>query len=112
MPIPTSQPLTPLFLASPADGSSLPSSPKSTSTRSFKQLDEESALDETGSQAITSGGEDDLFLEMPSEIQDSAPQLIMPSIKMPSRRPFTQRGKEMGRFKVLIAGGTGKASYE
>ncbi len=106
IPIPASQPLTPLFLASPADGSSLPSSPKSTSTRSFKQLDEESALDETGSQAITSGEEDEA--DMPSEIQDSAPQLIMPSIKMPSRRPFTQRGKNMGRFKVLIAGETGE----
>jgi hypothetical protein len=104
--IPASQPLTPLFLASPAEGSSLPSSPKSTSTRSFKHLDEDSALDETGSQAITSSGEEEV--EMSSEIQDSAPQLIMPSIKMPSRRPFTQRGKSMGRFKVLIAGETGE----
>ncbi|KAH8894765.1 hypothetical protein GQ53DRAFT_682273 [Thozetella sp. PMI_491] len=42
----------------------------------------------------------------------SAPQLIMPSIKMPSRRPFTPEGKSMGRLKVLIAGanGVGKTS--
>ncbi|CAK7228069.1 hypothetical protein SBRCBS47491_006779 [Sporothrix bragantina] len=42
----------------------------------------------------------------------SAPQLIMPSIKMPSRRPFTEAGKNMGRLKVLIAGdsGLGKTS--
>jgi hypothetical protein len=42
----------------------------------------------------------------------SAPQLIMPSIKMPSRRPFTEDGKRMGRLKVLIAGdsGVGKTS--
>ena len=42
----------------------------------------------------------------------SAPQLIMPSIKMPSRRPFTEEGKRMGRLKVLIAGdsGVGKTS--
>lgn len=42
----------------------------------------------------------------------SAPQLIMPSIKMPSRRPFTNEGKHMGRLKVLIAGdsGVGKTS--
>lgn len=104
--IPTSQPLTPLFIGYPGDASSLPSSPKSTSTRSFKPSDEDSGVDETGSQAITSGGEEEA--ELPSEIQDSAPQLIMPSIKMPSRRPFTQRGKDMGRFKVLIAGGTGE----
>ncbi|KAK5652509.1 hypothetical protein OQA88_10414 [Cercophora sp. LCS_1] len=42
----------------------------------------------------------------------SAPQLVMPSIKMPSRRPFTDEGKSMGRLKVLIAGdsGVGKTS--
>jgi hypothetical protein len=45
-----------------------------------------------------------------SEMMDSgsAPQLIMPSIKMPSRRPFTAEGKAMGRLKVLIAGDSGK----
>jgi hypothetical protein len=26
---------------------------------------------------------------------------------MPSRRPFTERGKNMGRLKVLIAGDSG-----
>lgn len=42
----------------------------------------------------------------------SAPQLIMPSIKMPSRRPFTEAGKNMGRLKIMVAGdtGTGKTS--
>lgn len=42
----------------------------------------------------------------------SAPQLVMPSIKMPSRRPFTDDGKRMGRLKLLIAGdsGVGKTS--
>ncbi|KAK3301935.1 uncharacterized protein B0T15DRAFT_286947 [Chaetomium strumarium] len=42
----------------------------------------------------------------------SAPQLVMPSIKMPSRRPFTDEGKRMGRLKVLVAGdsGVGKTS--
>jgi len=36
----------------------------------------------------------------------------MPSIKMPSRRPFTETGKALGRLKVLIAGdsGVGKTS--
>lgn len=50
----------------------------------------------------------------PSSMMDSGsvPQLIMPSIKMPSRRPFTEEGKRMGRLKVLIAGdsGVGKTS--
>jgi hypothetical protein len=40
------------------------------------------------------------------------PQLVMPSLAMPSRRPFTERGKQMGRLKVAVAGahGVGKTS--
>ncbi|KAH0551163.1 hypothetical protein GP486_007503 [Trichoglossum hirsutum] len=105
-----SQPLTPLFIASPAPGSSIPSSPKSTSTKSFRHSDEDSAVDDGGSQAVVSSGEEDG--ESVQQMRDSAPQLIMPSIKMPSRRPFTEKGKAMGRLKVLIAGdsGIGKTS--
>ena len=102
-----SLPQTPPSLDSSAPGSSLPSSPKSTSTRSFRQSDEDSMADDAGSQAIGSSGEEDA--DSPAETQDCAPQLIMPSIKMPSRRPFTDRGKNMGRLKVLIAGESGKA---
>lgn len=102
-----SQPLTPLSIESPVPSASLPSSPKSTSTRSFRQSDEDSMQDEAGSQAVVSSGEEDA--DSPPEMQDSAPQLIMPSIKMPSRRPFTQRGKDIGRLKVLIAGDSGKS---
>ncbi|KAI0455188.1 hypothetical protein F5B21DRAFT_472289 [Xylaria acuta] len=42
----------------------------------------------------------------------SAPQLVMPSINMPSRRPFTETGKGLGRLKILLAGdsGVGKTS--
>lgn len=101
-----SQPLTPLSLQSPAPSASLPSSPKSTSTRSFRHSDEDSIQDDAGSQAVASSGDEDA--DSPPEMQDSAPQLIMPSIKMPSRRPFTQRGKDIGRLKVLIAGDSGK----
>lgn len=51
-----------------------------------------------------------------SRLQDAlgmgAPQLIMPEITMPIRRPFTEKGKRIGRLKVLIAGdsGIGKSS--
>ena len=93
-------------LSSQAPLSSMPSSPKSFSNRSFRPSDEES-LDEGGSQAIVSSEDDDVDPRAHSSIQDSAPQLIMPSIKMPSRRPFTERGKDIGRLKVLIAGDTG-----
>lgn len=104
-----SQPLTPLSMDSPMPSASLPSSPKSTSTRSFRHSDEDSMQDDAGSQAVVSSGDEDV--DSPPEMQDSAPQLIMPSIKMPSRRPFTQRGKDIGRLKVLIAGDSGKSSW-
>ena len=93
-------------LSSQAPLSSIPSSPKSFSARSFRPSDEDS-MDEAGSQAIASGEDDDVEPHPQSSIQDSSPQLIMPSIKMPSRRPFTERGKSMGRLKVLIAGDAG-----
>ena len=93
---------------SQAQDSSLPSSPKSTSTRSLRHSDEES-MDDGGSQAILSS-EDDGMGQLP-ETQDTAPQLIMPSIKIPSRRPFTERGKDIGRLKILIAGDSGTLIY-
>ncbi|GAP89993.1 putative heat shock protein [Rosellinia necatrix] len=34
----------------------------------------------------------------------SIPQLVMPSISMPSRRPFTETGKSLGHLKILLAG--------
>lgn len=94
--------LTPLLI--PSVTSSPPSSPKSTSARSTRPSEPESTAEETGSQAILSSGDE----ERPSQqLAESAPQLIMPSIKMPSRRPFTERGKRIGNFKILIAGSKG-----
>lgn len=65
--------------------------------------------DDAISQAIVSSEDEDKEM-LPSQVMDSGsiPQLVMPSIKMPSRRPFTDRGKNMGRLKVLIAGDSGK----
>ena len=97
--------LASLSLDSQAPLSSTPSSPKSYSNRSFRPSDEDS-MDEGGSQAIISSSEDDA--RPSSSMQNSAPQLIMPSIKMPSRRPFTDRGKNMGRLKILLAGDSGE----
>lgn len=99
-----SQPSTPVSIASLTQGLSLPGSPKSTSTRSLRHSDEES-MGDGSSQAITSSGDEDV--DGPSATQETAPQLIMPSIRMPSRRPFTERGRDMGRLKILLAGGSG-----
>jgi hypothetical protein len=100
-----SRPLTPFH---PDDPSSLPSSPKSISNQSLRPLDDISITDEINSQAIGSGDEEEKPRPSPRLGFAGASQLIMPSIKMPSRRPFTERGKAMGRFKVLVAGAPGK----
>ncbi|KAB8296934.1 hypothetical protein EYC80_002342 [Monilinia laxa] len=99
-----SRPYTPMSLYSAAPGSII-SSPGS------RASDTESFNDDIASQAIVSGEEDEQ--DVPAMMASgSAPQLVMPSIKMPSRRPFTEKGKNMGRLKVLIAGdsGVGKTS--
>jgi hypothetical protein len=103
-----SRPLTPLTLGIPDDPSSLPSSPKSISNLSMRPLDDISISDEINSQAVASGDEEERLYDSPRLAPGGASQLIMPSIKMPSRRPFTERGKAMGRFKVLLAGSSGK----
>ena len=99
-----SRPFTPLSFGSPAPASIM-SSPDSR-----RNSDAGSYMDDIASQAIVSSGDEDR--DIGSELIDSgsAPQLVMPSIKMPSRRPFTERGKNMGRLKVLIAGDSGEIS--
>ncbi|KAK5094976.1 hypothetical protein LTS08_008372 [Lithohypha guttulata] len=109
LPQPASGVLTPAQPSSQEP--SLPSSPKSMSTRSIAKSDEDLTPDESSSQAVESEEEDESeSLDHP--IENSAPQLIMPSIRMPSRRPFTERGKQMGKFKIMVAGsrGSGKTS--
>lgn len=100
-----SRPLTPL---NPDDAPSLPSSPKSISNYSLRQIDDISIADDINNQAIGPADEDEGHYPSPRLGPNGASQLIMPSIKMPSRRPFTDRGKAMGRFKLLIAGASGK----
>ncbi|KAE8134882.1 hypothetical protein BDV38DRAFT_273262 [Aspergillus pseudotamarii] len=107
------RPLTPSNLSNPDDPSfSLPSSPKSFSNQSLRHLDDISITDDISSEIVASGEEDNNFPTPSNTCLDSASQLVMPSIRMPSRRPFTERGKSLGRLKVLIAGasGTGKTS--
>lgn len=107
------RPLTPSNLSNPEDPSfSLPSSPKSFSNQSLRHLDDISITDDVSSEVVASGEEDNDFPTPSNICLDSASQLVMPSIRMPSRRPFTERGKSLGRLKVLIAGapGTGKTS--
>jgi hypothetical protein len=38
------------------------------------------------------------------------PQLIMPSLTVPRRRPFSTTGKSLGKLKVLVTGPDGMSS--
>jgi len=92
-----SRPYTPLSF--PPSVMSSPGSRRSSDAGSY--------MDDLASQAIVSSGEEDRDIGPEMMDSGSAPQLVMPSIKMPSRRPFTERGKNMGRMKILIAGDSG-----
>ena len=105
-PIPeSSRPSTPLTSDEP---SSLPSSPRSCSNQSVRPVDDISITDDINYQMVASGGEEEKPDELALSGSSSASQLIMPSIKMPTRRPFTERGRAMGRLKVLFAGASGR----
>lgn len=107
----TSTPITPLNVdvPSPLPTSAIPSTPTSASLHSLKLSDEDSVLDEAGSQIITSSGEEeDDDVETQQGTPDSFPQLVMPSIQMPTRRPFTTKGKNMGKLKILVVGRAGE----
>jgi hypothetical protein len=107
-----STPLTPLNVdaRSPTPAPAMPSSPKSVSVQSLKLSDEESTLDESNSQVVTSSGEEE-YNETQQGASNSFPELVMPSIQMPRRRPFTDKGRAMGKLKVLFAGETGKLDH-
>ncbi|KFY25183.1 hypothetical protein V493_04764, partial [Pseudogymnoascus sp. VKM F-4281 (FW-2241)] len=104
---PLSAPLSasPSFLESPMLGS-ISTYPH---TRQPSEID--FLTDDGGSQAIASSGDEDP--QSPDVMEgSSSSQLVMPSLQMPRRRPFTDKGKNMGRLKILIAGdsGVGKTS--
>ena len=108
-----SQPMTPLMFGTPGGPMSALSS-GSSRRNSFAGSFSEDLMH---SQVLSVDGAADAAakdLDGTPGMMDSgsAPQLIMPSIKMPSRRPFTETGKAMGRLKVLVAGdsGVGKTS--
>lgn len=97
-----SMPITPMML--PASGPASAISGVSSRRNSVTA----SVCDEVASQALslTEDAEPDPLLPAMMD-SGSAPQLVMPSIKMPSRRPFTDEGKRIGKLKVLIAGDSG-----
>ena len=97
----------PLSLSSPMLGVSEPSSPKSTSISSSRPSDDEN-MDDRSSQAVMSDSEEESApVAAGITSNTTAPQFIMPSIMMPSRRPFSDKGMAIGRLKILLAGASG-----
>lgn len=97
-----SEPLTPI-MGPQSDPSHSPRSPSGGSYRS----EEDARSDQAASSPPKRPGlvATKAFSQEPS----GAPQLIMPEITIPSRRPFTDKGKRIGRLKMLIAGDSGRA---
>lgn len=108
----TSTPLTPFNVDTPSrlPTPAFPSTPTSVSLHSLKLSDEESTLDEVSSQVVTSSGEEEDAVEPQQSALSSFPQLVMPSIQMPTRKPFTTKGKQMGKIKILVAGQAGMSN--
>jgi hypothetical protein len=102
-----SQPLTPLQAASPAPdfwSSAMPSTPKSGSIGSLRLSDADSQVGPEDSDEEQHGSE-----KRSAGVNSEDLQLVMPSLTMPDRRPFTERGKKMGRLRVCVAGRKGKS---
>lgn len=117
---PSMIPIFPITPHSPSADSDSLGTPRSVSLRSFRLEDDDvSIADETGSQAVASSDESDDHDQQEEQQADrrpgeehspatsEAPQLVMPSIKMPKRRPFTEKGKHMGKLKIMVLGGEG-----
>lgn len=107
-----SGPLTPLYLHSPLDGGTeygSSSTPRTSSLRSLRLSDCDGATDDGRSQAVASSDDDDEVDNdaAGNEQSHNLPQLVMPSIRMPVRRPFTEHGKGIGKLKIAVTGGPG-----
>jgi hypothetical protein len=79
----------------------MPSTPKSGSIGSLRLSDGESHF-----------GAEDTDNDSPGEDRQATaggiqPELVMPSLAMPDRRPFTDRGRSIGRLRICIAGRQG-----
>ncbi|CAI9630715.1 unnamed protein product [Alternaria burnsii] len=99
-------PVTSADIPSPLPTSAMGSTPRSASIVSLKLSDEESAMDDAVSQAVVSSGEEEEQMQTQQDTM-SFPQLVMPEMQMPTRRPFTTKGKAMGKLRVMVAGETG-----
>lgn len=103
----TSRPGTPLFTGLSGPESVLGSSSSRPSSIAMSSFEFQSCrLDGLVTPSRPASMDDDDL-----DIEDgSVPQLIMPSLTVPSRRPFSEVGKSLGKLKIMVAGRTGMVS--
>ncbi|KAE9574794.1 hypothetical protein CGMCC3_g9401 [Colletotrichum fructicola] len=105
-PLTPSQPMTPILygVSGPCSAISSSSSRRNSLAGSLSEYQESFVMSAFG--ASESGQ------AQSSYNGEGAQQFIMPTISVPSRRPFTEVGKSLGRLKLLVAGksGLGKTS--
>jgi hypothetical protein len=83
----------------------IPSTPKSLSLGSLRLSDSDSHITTEGSL-----GECRSSTQMASgHCERSELELVMPSLTLPHRRPFTERGKRMGPLTLCVAGRKGNS---
>ncbi|TQN71882.1 Septin-7 [Colletotrichum shisoi] len=96
-----SQPMTPILygVSGPCSAISSASSRRNSLVGSLSEYQESFVMSAFGS---SEPGQ-----PQSSYVGEGAQQFIMPTINVPSRRPFTETGKSLGRLKLLMAGRSG-----
>ncbi|OBR13848.1 Heat shock protein [Colletotrichum higginsianum IMI 349063] len=96
-----SQPMTPILygVSGPCSAISSSSSRRNSLVGSLSEYQESFVMSAFGS---SEPGQ-----PQSSYVGEGAQQFIMPTINVPSRRPFTETGKSLGRLKLLMAGRSG-----
>lgn len=96
-----SQPLTPILygVSGPCSAISSSSSRPNSLAGSLSEYQE--------SFVMSAFGTSDAGRPQSTYSGEVAQQFIMPTINVPSRRPFTEAGKGLGRLKLLVAGKSG-----
>ncbi|UNI19687.1 hypothetical protein JDV02_005858 [Purpureocillium takamizusanense] len=105
-----SRPMTPVLtgVLGPGSAMSVPSSPAISSSVSVS----EDPHSMSGSFSELSPRASPRRGPVTGNLGNPGPQLVMPSLTVPRRRPFSEAGKSLGKLKVLVTGrsGIGKTS--
>lgn len=108
----SSRPLTPVLsdnagLFGPDSANSTPSSPGGLSSVAMSE-DPHSLSASFSDLPLSHSPLPDISSSSPRAI---TPQLVMPSLTVPQRRPFSETGRSLGKLKILVTGRQGMYSF-